>query len=1178
MQIKDMFQKDIDRQINGVIKVGQADQENIFQELDEYVVTKEINNHLGKFYENYLKSVDGNTDKMGVWISGFFGSGKSHFLKILAYLLENKILDNKEALSFFEDKIEDIVLYNDIKRAGRVDTEVILFNIDSKAPIGGKSQDETLLKIFLKVFNNHRGFYGDNPGIAEMERYLTQEGKYEKFKEEFKALKGYEWVVRRRTFGFDRDQIVGALTKATGMSKEAALEWYTKDVRNFEMDIETFAQEVKRYIDSKGPNFHLIFLVDEAGQFIGNDSTLMLNLQTIAEDLGTYCNGKAWVIVTSQEAIDEVSKNIKGNDFSKIQGRFDTKLSLSSISVDEVIKKRILEKQDFVNERLKQIYFEKSAILKNLITFRDATGEFRPYNNEDEFAAVYPFIPYQFKLLQNVFEQVRKRGSSGKHLSEGERSMLSAFKESAIKHKNDEEGVLIPFHAFYDTIKEFLNPVITRVIDGAYENPNIKDDKFNVDLLKVLFMVKYIKELPANVDNLATLMITNINEDKLLLKEKIIKSLNHLKKETLIEKNGEIYIFLTDDEQDINREIKQIRVDENLLKREIGTYMFEHFYTDKKYRHSKSYDFNFNKKMDEKDYGPQTSNIGINVLSPLSDNYRVPEDNLKMMTSGTGELILKLSENNTYIEELEEVLKINEYTKTLNMKELPENIQNIINAKKSEEKTRRDRAKDSMEDALKNAHFYTNGERIEISGSSVKEKVNNGLKVITETVYSKLYYIKSFMNKNEDILAILNNDVEQLSLDMPINKGNDLAINEILEYLSMQHNQKVQIRVKTILERFNNKPYGWNEVDISGILATLLMDQKINLRYNGEYLEPASPNIVVALTKPSEVDKVVITPRIEVDPKLIQSAKNICKDLWGKMDISNDEDGLAKDIKDLISKQIIEINNYLNRYEGRKYPGKSLLNKGLEYFEDFEFVLENEKLFAKLVELEENLLLWEDDMSYVKSFFDNQKEIFDKGLSASQMYKENIDYLYDEDVKEAFSNLTAVLEDYLPYGKIKDIPEYLKIINKGMDKILSRKKEETYEQLSKDFEAINDFFNQEGVSDKTKDSIIMTYSALRDNVENMTEILKIEGANQRSQSLRKTYEYNINKEIKEYWDKISGGDKPVDPPKIIRKVKIKELSEIKSIESQQDIEKLINDISKKLQQMLNDNQNIEFID
>lgn len=135
--------------------------------------------------------------------------------------------------------------------------------------------------------------------------------------------------------------------------------------------------------------------------------------------------------MTSQQDIDSVTK-VKGNDFSKIQGRFDTRLSLSSANVDEVIKKRILEKKETPAQTLRLLYGQKTTIIKNLITFNDGV-EKKLYADENDFACVYPFVPYQFNLLASVLTSIRTHGASGKHLSEGERSMLAMFKESAME-------------------------------------------------------------------------------------------------------------------------------------------------------------------------------------------------------------------------------------------------------------------------------------------------------------------------------------------------------------------------------------------------------------------------------------------------------------------------------------------------------------------------------------------------------------------------------------------------------------------------------------------------------------------------------------------------------------------------------------------------------------------------
>src|SRR5690625_1526739 len=129
MIIKDMFAEKINRPIRGVIKADQTSEDDVYQELNEYVVTRELHEHFAKLYNNYIQGIDHQSDKVGVWISGFFGSGKSHFLKILSYLLENKEVKEQEPVNFFSDKIEDPVIYANMKRVAQVPTETILFKI-----------------------------------------------------------------------------------------------------------------------------------------------------------------------------------------------------------------------------------------------------------------------------------------------------------------------------------------------------------------------------------------------------------------------------------------------------------------------------------------------------------------------------------------------------------------------------------------------------------------------------------------------------------------------------------------------------------------------------------------------------------------------------------------------------------------------------------------------------------------------------------------------------------------------------------------------------------------------------------------------------------------------------------------------------------------------------------------
>ncbi|MFJ8513823.1 BREX system P-loop protein BrxC [Lysinibacillus xylanilyticus] len=1192
MILKDMFLKNIERDIRGVIKVAQTNEDDIYQELDEYVVTQELHKHLSKFYDNYQKGINGKTDKMGVWISGFFGSGKSHFLKILAYLLENQKVKGKQPIEFFEEKIQDPLVYANMKRTADIDTEVILFNIDSKSSLDNKSKEDAILRVFMKVFYEHRGYYGDIPGVAEMEKYLDKQGVYEAFKVEFKALAGESWEDRRNSFYFDADFVIGALTKVTDMSEESARNWFENGVNNFEISIEKFSKDVKEYIDEKGPKFHLVFLVDEIGQYIGDSRNLMLNLQTLAEDLGTHAHGKVWIMVTSQESIDSIVK-VKGDDFSRIQGRFDTRLSLSSISVDEVIKKRILEKHQHVNDKLKVLFPEKSAILKNLISFRESTADLRGYDNELEFADVYPFIPYQFKLLQNVFEQVRKHGSSGKHLSEGERSMLSAFKEAGLRYKDAEEGTLIPFHAFYDTIKEFLNPTISRVIEGVNDNPALKDDSFNIDLLKVLFMIKYIKELPANIDNIATLMVTHIDEDKLQLKEKIKVSLRKLISQTLIQKNGDYYLFLTDDEQDINREIKQMNIDEDIVKRELANYIFQDLYDDKRFNYSREYSFTYNQKMDEKNYGNQTSSIGLQILSPLSDHYHKSAQEMMMMTSGSGEMIIKLGGNEAFIEEMEEALRIEEFRKKKNITQLPENIQNILNNKQAEVRERRRRVRELLDDAIKDGTFFVNGDKIDVKGSTVKEKINFAFKQLLENVYTKLGYVKEHLENERQLIAILASDNDQLSLDGSIGTNpNELAKREVYEYIDLQDQIQKQVRVKLVYDRFENKPYGWKQLDIAGLIAELLKDQRIRIRYNAEYLEPEidTNKLMTVFGKSNEADKGIIVKRVKVDERLINSAKSICRDIFNTSDLADDEDGLVKDIRVLIDKQIQEIKAYKARYEGRKYPGKSLLDKGLEYFEQFDNKLDNASLFAKLTEMEDDLADWEEDVIKVKSFFGtDQKNIFDQGLAGLSKYEENKAYLSAEEIKDAMDKLQVIVQDPIPYRKIKDIPELVYELETQINLVLSEKKDNAQVKLKVDYDELSLQAKQYGISNEMKQRVENYYNGIQANLEAFTDIFKVDATISQSTSFkertaieisREIAEWKRNKEEKEkgqYGGKVK--DSPVLEPVVLKQsVKVADLVPVSTLSTEEDVDKYINTLSNKLKQIIKSNKQIEFVE
>ena len=369
MVIGQLFQDDINRKINGVVKVDQDATDVLVQELDEYVITKDLKKHFITFFNNYGESFHEGTADIGVWISGFFGSGKSHFLKMLSYLLANQEVQGVRTVERFRKKFEDdpaTFMLIDSVTNGHTDT--ILFNIDIEGSI---NKDKTaVLRVFAKMFYNYLGFYGENLKVAKLEQFIEKRGKTAEFRRVFEEKNGGPWLESRDAFAFFEDDVVDTLKEVLGMSEDAARNWFN-GTETVETSIAQLVSEMKDYVDNKPEDFRLLFMVDEVGQYVGGDTDLLINLQSLVEKIGSECGGKIWVVCTGQEAIDEIIK-ARENEFSRIQARFKTRLSLTSSSADEVIQKRILKKKPEVEPALEQVYNQNDSVLRNLFSFTDA--------------------------------------------------------------------------------------------------------------------------------------------------------------------------------------------------------------------------------------------------------------------------------------------------------------------------------------------------------------------------------------------------------------------------------------------------------------------------------------------------------------------------------------------------------------------------------------------------------------------------------------------------------------------------------------------------------------------------------------------------------------------------------------------------------------------------------------
>lgn len=1069
MQISKLFAKDINRPINGVIKVAQDDTDSIQQELSEYVVTNELQRHFADFFEAYDRAIDVPTDKVGVWISGFFGSGKSHFLKMLSYLLSNREVGGVPAVKYFDGKVADPMVYSRMQRAAAVPTESILFNIDSKGGQwkGGVEAKTALLLTFARMFYEHLVFYGEDLKLARMEQFVESQGKTDEFRAAFARINGGDWLADRPNYLLFEDDVVEVMQEVLGMSREAAQHWFdgteTAAISPDRLTDEIAAYAARR-AEECGGQFRLLFMVDEVGQFIGGDVNLMLNLQTIVEDLGAKAAGRVWVMVTSQEAIDEVTR-VAGNDFSKIQGRFNTRLSLSSSSADEVIKRRVLEKTDAARAALAAEYDVQSAVLKNLFAFEDSQSDLRGFSGPADFAATYPFVDYQFKIMPSVLAEIRKHGNSGKHLSGGERSMLSGFQEAAQKVQERESTALVPLWRFYDTIATFLEHGIRQVIERATRAAEgdaglVPDD---VRVLKTLYLIRYLNDIKPTVGNIAILMVDDMGVDKIVLREAVKGSLDRLVRENYVARNGDAYHFLTDEEQDVAREIKDTRIDAAAITEEIKKIVFDGLYTARKYRKGAN-DFAFDRFVDDTIYGQSQNGMKLNVVTVGLPELSEADDGTLALKSTDQALVVLPEGDDRYYEALMNAARIKKYVNTQNVPALSPSRQNIIKGKQAEAARNKKEAQEYLEEALGEARVAVNGRMVDrraLGGRTAKATLDGALDELVSSVFTKADYITAPAAGAADVIAILAGTAQGALAGT--DGANERAVEEVEKYLDNQGRLHLETAMGELQRHFAGRPFGWREADVAAVVARLLAEGRASARLSGKTLNASDPNERKRIAENlmgKGADGLAIAKRQLPSATLVNGARAILRDLPGAPSAPDDIDGLVRAVREVLEAQKAWANGLLkDEYGQREYPGRALVEQGLTLASGILQSQADEVAFLKaFTDAGDELLDWAEDAEAVRGFFPNQQRLFDVAAKLQGAMAAESVYLVDSrEAQDALGKIAEILNASAPYQRISELPALGDAVRRAHDEVVRVGRSDLLDSMEATMAEIHDY-------------------------------------------------------------------------------------------------------------------------
>jgi len=1050
-KIKDLLLLDFSEDVKDVINLEEQTEIAIQFEVENYIITDKIADYFDKFIQNYKS----NIKETGVWVSGFYGSGKSYFGKMLGYLLENKMINGTPFRERFIHRLNGLdkqdILENTIRSLDAYQNKVIFLDIAKQHT--GISFAWTLFRNFL-----HRLGFLDNV-FGYIEYGLFIKGQYSEFLENVKKITGSEWKdLRKNPIEVSKTMRKVLVESQFFTSKEYDETKKDYDDRIISFDASRLKEGLSNYLEKYSED-HLIFIIDEVSEAINLGKIDLLELEGVSESLSALPQSKGWTIAIAQEDLDQVINNITNishREFNKVSDRFRTKIPLSSEDVETIIKKRLLKKNTEGIKKLGELYSNNNG---SIIDFTNLKSKFpTKSDNPDKFITYYPFHSYQIDLLQKFIQAVYS------------------------KTRATERGMIIATFTVLKTIREhklFNFATSFNLADGAaiqhlksnLGNKFTKADKVlkagnspinGPQLLKVIYFINESSLIKATSENITKLYLNNFN-GYYELKPKIDSALNDLCDVNLLLNKNNIYVITSDLEKDKIEEMKNLDVEFYVKKREFIERLKQQYFL-KTISHcmfeNNPYIFSVSSiQGDELSYAPKKY-LKINIASIYSvgeENREEFLENIKIETQRNIDIatlvpsVNKFSEIDKYIEEIYRYGVMEDRYQN----DDDEKLRHIVKDFSTNKANRLKELDLLIEETYKNGTLIYNFEEYNLKENDFE----NTFKEIEGKIIRNTYTERLPLQLTGDIaLKILKaTNPKRLLLCLPGNRefaffdsdGN--FIGEGLKVVEKLNDaiSSVYVSGEELEDKFEGPPYGYAYETILVVLAVLIRAGRLAIKYNGrkiyDYNDADILNLFIKSREFKKASFKAITSTLSASQKqkLVENLKELqaAEILDKSFDYNSNDIELVNVIKNLserflskieackkyidefenyfpqIAKKIIILRGHLSQVTGDNY--KDQAEKFIKEYPEFKEAIDDIRKVLKFCET---------DLNNVKIYRKFVIQIVQELEKLGGIYKDNCIFSLNEQFEEKYSQ--SVSDNFVDlkeiYQKIKD--EYYQLI------------------------------------------------------------------------------------------------------------------------------------------------------
>lgn len=1205
MKLKDLYSKPINRAVNPAVSATKFDPETERIEIQEYVFTDEIINGLFRI----LDAIKNNKpyDHVGIWIDGYYGSGKSHFLKYLDYCItpstrEDAVsrlldavkaidpLDEKHNLNFDYDELLSIA--NWLKRA-TIDT--CIFNLETSYD-NSTDKKKAFLHVFWNEFNGKRGFNKFNITLAQnLEKPLAEKGVFEAFKERI-AEEGGDW----NDPGMAADLIDNELDWVLDIAKELAPTLSVDSIReriikrDTNMSIDRFGMELASYLKDKGDDYRLILLADEVSQFINKERDRYLNLQEIITKLSEACDNKVWVACTAQQDLSEIMDDChiaeEKDKEGKIKGRFEVKVSLKGTQPEVITQKRILDKKEEVKPELAALYNKYKAGFD--LQFKLPTS-YSSYETQDDFVDYYPFVPYQFKLIMQVFNSFLNLGYVAKEVKGNERSIIKVIHSTAKTNADAELGKFISFDELYNNMfEEGLQARGQKAVDNAlrmartYQTDRPERTRLAVRVANVLFMICNISQtdqlvFPATLDNVTSLLINDMETPRLNIKNEVEKVIEFLCDNNIIRreqgKNGapETYAFYSEEEMKVAQLIQSQVVDNNTQAEQLKEIFNRYITALRNKEQYKTRSFSVGLTIKQRTF--LSNNPDVQVEFVMDADYETAEQ-LALQNSNVNRMVYYVGpqyrDNKRLYNAFYWYCQANRYMATP--------VTSEDNKKTRDEFEKR---ANELYDGIIRKEFEKILDTCPIiSGLSVideaelgQKRGNDRYRVAMDKHLSSIYTKANLvdypsMPRTTELLkkAILRN----------VNPGDYDGMNAVLtdaehEVEIYLNKQFAEVNVSDVLAKFAKAPYGWDNI------CTLYIINELVRRHNRDYSYANNPNVetsTVANRIVSESNKFTLRQAKVISPQVIQNFIAAWKEIFGisAVPTSTDSTQLFRACRDIESDRSLA--KFIKGYKDIEqqiagYQFCQPIREAIDLYESWLNERDPLKFFNLVIAAKDEAKVLIDKCKEVVQFTHDQLDTYKQLIQFQDGNQYNFPFVPME-MQGAVTDFCKLKNDPWPISGLRG---YIKL-QRQLSGILDGVRDELRENIKTRYNEMFDYLKQVAEKQHVPESVLSDRETVIRVKTTPNNILVL----QNNANTDTFYQEQVDK-IMSYNPPLPPGDKgdgkkepPVTPEKRIRKASLQTKTKL-PITNAEDIERYLEGLRQQLEKLLVDQDGVMII-